>query len=200
MLRRVLRLAPGAALPFLLACGESATEEHWIDQLIEETSEQARAAQGAAPATAAATAPPASDWNELPLADGVFADRTDGGTAYRRDVIEIPVSANGGALEYKLQMNAGDSIVYSWTAEGLSDPSLLLSEFHGHTERVGDAPGDLMFYRREPGAAEAGAMTAPFTGIHGWYLENNSGDDITVVLDVAGFYEVVPGQAGTPRQ
>ena len=165
-------LAGCAALSLLAACGEP--ETHWIDALIEETAAQARVEQGQEQEEAAAPAPPASDWNELPLAAGVFTDRTAGGAAYRRDVIAIPVAANGGALEYKLQMNAGDSIVYSWTVEGLPDPALLLSEFHGHTEREGDAQGDLMFYRRETGAAETGAMTAPFTGIHGWYLENNS--------------------------
>lgn len=178
------------------ACGEAAEQQHWIDALIEDTSEQARAAQ--ADAQPAPAPDPSSPWNELPLGDGVFADRT-GADLYRRDVIEIPVAANGGALEYKLQMNAGDSIVYSWTAEGLTDPDLLLSEFRGHMERVGDARGDLMVYRRETGAAEAGAITAPFPGIHGWYLENNSDADIVVVLDVAGFYEIVQGQNATVR-
>jgi len=31
-------------------------------------------------------------------------------------------------------------------------------------------------------------LTAPFSGIHGWYLNNQSTEDIVVVLNVAGFY------------
>jgi len=84
-------LALCAAL-IVSACGEAAEEQHWIDALVEETSEQARAEQAEAqPADAnAAPAPdPSSPWNELPLGDGVFADRT-GADMYRRDVIEIP--------------------------------------------------------------------------------------------------------------
>ena len=184
--------AAAAALAALCACAGQAQQARpaaaessdaaWLDEFIAETNASAAEAEAA---------PPASDWNEIPLSDGTYAGRESG---YRADRIEIPVPANGGALEYKLQMSEGDAVVYSWTAQGLSDPALLLSEFHGHTERVGDAPGTLMFYRRGTGASESGALTAPFTGIHGWYLENGSDADIVVTLDVAGFYEIVPGQ------
>jgi hypothetical protein len=129
-----------------------------------------------------------SDWNELPLADGVFREHE---TDYRTDVVDIPLAA-GGELEYKLGMKEGDSIVYRWDAVDLADASELYAEFHGHTERVGDAPGDLMFYRKAAGGTERGALVAPFTGIHGWYLRNDSDDPIVVRLQVAGFYELLP--------
>jgi hypothetical protein len=35
-------------------------------------------------------------------------------------------------------------------------------------------------------------LTAPFTGIHGWYLRNDADEPIVVRLKVAGFYELVP--------
>lgn len=138
-----------------------------------------------------ATDPPAataeSPWIELPLTDGTFAEEN---AEMRRDRIEIPL-APGEELEYKLGLSEGDTIVYSWQAPALPDPALLYSEFHGHTERVGDAPGSLMFYRKASGATESGTLTAPFTGIHGWYLVNGAEVPITVVLDVAGFYELI---------
>jgi hypothetical protein len=138
--------------------------------------------------TLVGTAGSQSEWNELPLADGVFREHE---TDYRADVIDIPLAA-GGELEYKLGIKEGDSIVYRWDAVDLADPAELYAEFHGHTERVGGAPGDLMFYRKAAGGTERGALVAPFTGIHGWYLRNDSGEPLVVRLRVAGFYEILP--------
>ncbi len=126
------------------------------------------------------------NWNEKPLANGVFREYQ---ADYRNDVIEIPLAAFG-ELEYKLGLNAGDSIVYQWDAAGLEKPELLYAEFHGHTEPVNNV-GDLMFYRKANGATERGVLTAPFTGIHGWYLKNEADKPIVVRLKVAGFYELL---------
>jgi hypothetical protein len=126
------------------------------------------------------------DWNELPLPDFVYREYT---ADYRSDVIDIPLEP-AGELEYKLGLNQGNTIVYQWDAIDLDDPTLLYAEFHGHTEPVANA-GDLMFYRKEAGGTERGALVAPFTGIHGWYLQNNSDASIIVRLQVAGFYELL---------
>lgn len=134
---------------------------------------------------AAPPAPPPTDWIEVALPAGVFREH---GGDYRSDVIDIPIRA-GGELEYKLDMREGDSIVYRWNAVEMSEPRLLYSEFHGHTERVGGSPGTLMFYRKANGGEERGALVAPFTGIHGWYLKNESTAPIVVRLHVAGFYK-----------
>jgi hypothetical protein len=129
----------------------------------------------------------ASPWNELPLAAGVFRESAKD---YRVDTIDIDLGPRG-ELEYKLGMSEGDSIVYEWNAVNMKSPDLLYAEFHGHTERVGDAQGDLMFYRKASGGNESGALTAPFSGIHGWYLKNDTDEDIVVRLNVAGFYELI---------
>jgi hypothetical protein len=125
-------------------------------------------------------------WNEKPLADGVFREYS---ADYRSDVIDIPLEA-GGELEYKLGLSEGASIVYQWDAVDLDDPETLYAEFHGHTPPVNNA-GDLMFYRKATGATERGVLTAPFTGIHGWYLRNDGDEPIVVRLKVAGFYELL---------
>ena len=125
-----------------------------------------------------------SDWIEIPLEEGTF-DEIAG--EYRHDVIDIPL-APFGELEYKLALEEGDTIVYEWNVLEIEDPELLYSEFHGHTERVGNAPGTLMFYRIHSDGRESGRLTAPFDGIHGWYLNNTSAEDVTVELHVAGFF------------
>lgn len=126
------------------------------------------------------------EWNELPLAAGVFREST---VEYRTDVIDIPLEPFG-ELEYKLGLNEGDSIVYRWNAVDLENPEMLYSEFHGHTEPVGNV-GDLMYYRKAAGGTERGSLVAPFTGIHGWYLRNDGEKPIVVRLEVAGFYELL---------
>ena len=126
------------------------------------------------------------NWNEVPAADGTFREHT--GT-FRSDTIDIPLGPHG-ELEYKLAIAAGEAIVYEWNVEGIDDPDLLYSEFHGHTEPV-DNVGDLMYYRKAEGGSERGSLVAPFTGIHGWYLVNGDDSPIVVRLEVAGFYELV---------
>jgi hypothetical protein len=142
----------------------------------------------AMPATALAQsendAPPAQDWIELPLGEHTFREHE---REFRTDVIEIPIEPYG-ELEYALEIQEGDAIVYEWHVQEIEDPELLYAEFHGHTERVGNEPGTLMFYRKASGASERGTLVAPFSGLHGWYLVNGSDESIVVRLEVAGFY------------
>lgn len=131
---------------------------------------------------------PVNGWIELALPDHVHA-RED--AAWRSDVIEIPVEGGGGALEYKLAMSEGDVIVYHIDYGDLAHPGDMVSEFHGHTEKNAEGIGDLMFYAKTSGVEQSGALTAPFDGIHGWYLQNDGARDVVVTLNVAGFYELI---------
>ena len=127
----------------------------------------------------------ATQWNEMDLPEHTYVDAQ---SEYQEGVYEIPVPAYS-ALEFQLHINEGEGIVYEWTAEG-GEPGMLTTEFHGHTEPV-DGQGDLMFYKIHSENQESGMLTAPFTAIHGWYLNNQGEEDVTVTLKVAGFYSVV---------
>ena len=126
---------------------------------------------------------PPGDWIDVPLAPATYFEHA---SVYQEGTYQIPVPANSD-LEHKISMNEGDIVVYSWSV-AMADPQLLTAEFHGHTERVGDAPGTVMFYKVHTDGKESGSLKAPFTGIHGWYLNNESAEDIVVELKVAGFY------------
>lgn len=139
-----------------------------------------------AASVSACSTTPQGDWIEVPLAANTFWEQTLG---YRTGEYDIPVPA-GSDLEYKLSMQQGAIVVYDWEVV-MPDPSLLKVEFHGHTERVGNAPGTLMYYKIHSDGREGGTLRAPFTGIHGWYLNNTSDDDIVVRLKVAGVYDEV---------
>ena len=106
---------------------------------------------------------------------------------WRTDVIDVPVPAGKG-LEYKLAMKKGDGLVYTITYGELEHAGLMEVEFHGHTEQV-DGVGDLMFYSKGGGSEQSGVFTAPWDGIHGWYLKNDGDKDVVVQIELAGFYE-----------
>ncbi len=126
-------------------------------------------------------------WREHPLRDGVISIQP---AKWRTDKVLVPVQAGKG-LEYKLTMKKGEGLVYNISYGALSDPKLMVVEFHGHTKQV-DGVGDLMFYSKTGGSPESGVFTAPWDGIHGWYLKNDSPKDVVAILELAGFYAIEP--------
>lgn len=111
---------------------------------------------------------------------------------WRTDTITFTVNGlveNYGQIEYKIAMEEGDTLLYSWTA---SAP--LYYEFHGHTLNADGSFGEAMLYRHEEGQASHGVVRAPLEGLHGWYFLNRSYDTpIEVELTLAGTYELEPG-------
>jgi hypothetical protein len=136
----------------------------------------------------------ATEWTELDMPEGGVDIARFYDQPFRTDTIDIPLAAEDGDLEYKLQMRQGDSIVYSWRVLEIDNPEWFWSEFHGHTEPTPGAVGEVMFYRRETGSTDNGSFVAPFEGIHGWYLQNQTEYPVVVRLEIAGFYEVIPDQ------
>jgi hypothetical protein len=82
-------------------------------------------------------------WNEIPPPTGKEAVSRTYPAGYRTDVIDVPLGGNGAALEYMIRMKAGDTVVYSWEAQGVGDPQSFATEFHGHTDSAPGAGGDL---------------------------------------------------------
>ena len=126
------------------------------------------------------------EWIDVPLTENTYFDNEP---EYRMDTIEIPISANAD-LEYMLDMQVGNSVAYSWEAVDLTDPQSLLAEFHGHTVRTSEEPGDVMFYKQGRRDTSRGYLVAPFNGVHGWYLSNETDSDIKVLLKLSGFYTI----------
>jgi hypothetical protein len=138
----------------------------------------------ASPAAAAPSLPAVVDgWREYPLREGVISIIP---ATLRTDTVDVAVLAGKG-LEYKLTMKKGEALVYSISYGTLSEPGKMVSEFHGHTPQV-NGVGDLMFYSKSDGSPQSGSFTAPWDGIHGWYLKNESPSDVVVKLELAGFY------------
>jgi hypothetical protein len=139
----------------------------------------------------------AQQWNEITAPTGKDAVSRTYPAGYRIDVVEVPLGGRA-EIEYMIRMKADDTVVYSWEVHGISDPQSFLTEFHGHTDAAPGGLGDLMFYEKGAGAEAGGSLIAPWIGTHGWYWQDKSEAPVTVRLRIAGFYELIPGQAGKP--
>jgi hypothetical protein len=85
-------------------------------------------------------------------------------------------------VEYKYRLDKGKALLYSWSATTAVNYEL-------HAEPDGAPRGYAESYEKRPATAEAsGTLTAPFSGIHGWYWENPGDQTVTVTLKAAGFY------------
>lgn len=125
----------------------------------------------------------AAEWIDAPLSPETWWEQSG---EWMTKSYDIPLAA-GESLEHMLNLNEGAMIVYHWTVD-MADASLLTSEFHGHTEIEGTEPGTVMFYSKHTNGEERGSLRAPFTGVHGWYLNNESEQDIVVKLEVSGYF------------
>jgi hypothetical protein len=111
---------------------------------------------------------------------------------FRTDTIDIPLKAaesEGSELEYKVQMSAGQSLVYSWSVA--APPEEFYFDFHSEKR---PAPKETVIsHEQAVGIARNGSLTAPFDGIHGWYFQNQSEKPVVVHLKLSGFYTLLPG-------
>ncbi|MES2895945.1 MAG: hypothetical protein V4759_07940 [Pseudomonadota bacterium] len=124
-------------------------------------------------------------------------------SGFRTDVFDIPLAADGdegrkNALEFKVRLPKGGTLLYTWVAEGLAVPEDLMFDFHGHTVAA-EAKGAVQVaaYEKGSGTQANGSLSAPVDGIHGWYFRNRSDRPIKVRLKLSGFYQLVPsGEEG----
>lgn len=102
---------------------------------------------------------------------------------FRLDVYDVTLQPYE-YVEYKYHLQQGATLLYAWKA---SAP--LVQDFHGEREggATDGAPAEESFDKADRREA-TGSLTAPFTGIHGWYWENPSGTPITIRLTSSGFY------------
>ena len=135
-------------------------------------------AQANAPAAAGAAAAEAPPPESLePVRPGANTAQT---IPLKQDKVTFKLGPFEG-IEYKYRMEKGASMVYSWTSTGK-----VRFDFHG--EPQGAPKGYAESYEMAEGQKAAGSFFAPTTGIHGWFWENLSTDDITVTLTSTGFY------------
>ncbi len=99
---------------------------------------------------------------------------------YREDTTDFTL-APGKSMEYKVFMQAGATMDYSWNA-----PRALYYDFHG--DREGDKSGAFTRHKSGTATLDQGGFNSPFQGRHGWYWENKNAQPVTVTLTTKGEY------------
>jgi hypothetical protein len=127
-----------------------------------------------------------SPTGDAPTVKGTFIPQPG---RYNIDSREMKLKPHEG-MEIKYNMMKGAGFVYSWTT---SKP--VLFEFHGEPDKKPEGRGGTDYYESyelddKVGKDHSnGTFIAPSTGIHGWFWENKSDDEVTLKLVTAGFYE-----------
>lgn len=163
----------------------SAAEAAALDAAVEEANADGAPVGGAPSANDAAEGTPVTEAT-LPSGTRFYP------SGYRSDFVDIPLAVAGSAeraeeLEYKVHMKKGATITYSWQVDGIANPEEFYYDFHGESPDK-----TVVEYRQATGTQSHGTLVAPFDGVFGWYLQNQSEKPVVVRLKVSGFYDLVP--------
>ena len=102
---------------------------------------------------------------------------------FQQEAVDFKIAPREG-MEYKYRLDKGEALLYSWSATAPVDYEL-------HAEPDGAPAGYAQSYEKKPASSGAsGTLTAPFPGIHGWYWENKTDQEVTVTLKTAGYYNL----------
>ena len=101
---------------------------------------------------------------------------------FNEETVEFKLSPREG-IEYKYRLDKGEALLYSWKATGPVN-------FEFHAEPDGAPRGYAQTYEKGQGSAASGTLTAPFSGIHGWYWQNVGDRAISITLASSGFYNM----------
>lgn len=108
--------------------------------------------------------------------------------APRTETLTVTLAPGKGA-EVKADLDAGQGLVFQWSASG--DVAV---DLHGDApdSKAAFTSFDIQGAQREG----AGTFVAPFTGAHGWYWKNRGQHPVTVKVTVTGFQRRLfrPGQ------
>jgi hypothetical protein len=135
----------------------------------------AAASQRAPEQTTADSTPTATAAPQQPSQTATGADQ-------RTDEMTVTLTPGEGT-EVKLEMSRGARVRYEWTTAG----GAVNHDTHG------DGPGGAShrFSRGTGVERDAGELTAPFDGNHGWFWRNRTGTNVTVTLRTTGQYRSI---------
>ena len=96
--------------------------------------------------------------------------------------IEITLAPNHQS-EFKVIAKQGEVILFDWK----SNSAGVYSDFHGH---LPDADNIWVRYKEEDEIThDAGSLIIPFDGEHGWYWLNFNDHEVTLSLNIYGYFD-----------
>ena len=121
--------------------------------------------------------PPAPGAALVPVQEGPVAHFP---AEYKTDTVEFVV-APYQYVEYTYRLEKGATMLYAWKAS-------VAPIYDFHADPDGDPKPEPISFDKKSKTDARGSLTAPFSGIHGWYWENPGGEPMTITLTTAGFY------------
>ena len=100
------------------------------------------------------------------------------------------------SIEFKYTISEGQPMIFKWEATGPVKYVMHGHPFEGGTELTES-------YGIDTAESVEGGYIAPFTGIHGWFWQNTSMDNVTLTLTATGMMEsstVFDGPAEIERE
>jgi hypothetical protein len=102
---------------------------------------------------------------------------------FKEETVDFKIAPHEG-MEYKYRLDKGQALLFSWRATAPVN-------YEAHAEPDGAPRGYAQSYEKGQGRSEAsGTLNAPFAGIHGWFWENTTDQEVTVTLATAGYYSL----------
>ena len=103
---------------------------------------------------------------------------------YRTEIVTVTIEP-GEELEYVLDIEQGEPLLYSWR----TDSGNIYSDFHGAPEDKESYPDDYWIrYEKSTDEGAHGALVSPFTGHTAWFWVNKSDRSIRITLELAGYF------------
>jgi hypothetical protein len=114
-----------------------------------------------------------------PVITGINIQKHD--VIFKTQTIETLIAPQQ-QIEYMINMDEGDVLLYSWHIDGQ-----VYFDLHGHQDNVDTE----LWTRYEEGAENSrhGSITAPYTGEHGWFWANIDSKPVKLTLRVTGYYK-----------
>ena len=109
---------------------------------------------------------------------GVLAELGGGSIADPQDRYTVEL-APFASTEFKYTLAEGDRMRFAWEATGPVD-----FDMHAHPFEGGEALTESYAVTKAP--SQSGVYTAQFSGIHGWFWQNRTMDNVTLTLEAAG--------------
>lgn len=105
--------------------------------------------------------------------------------SYKVDTEEIGLHPGEG-FEIKYHMQRGAVMVFAWKADGP-----MQFEFHGEPDVKPRADYFESYLLDNKAGVDHfyGSFTAPSTGVHGWFWQNKTKQDVRMHLSVSGFFD-----------
>jgi hypothetical protein len=108
----------------------------------------------------------------------------------RTETVTVTLAPGKGA-EVQAELDAGQGMVFHWSASGEVAVDL-------HGERP-DSKEEYTSYDIEASQRQgAGTFVAPFAGTHGWFWKNRGQQPVTVTLTLTGFHKRLVRHGGQP--